>query len=612
MMNRIKVLPTDIVNKIAAGEIVVNGAAVVKELIENAIDANSKIISVHIEKGGKQKIEVIDDGEGILQEDIPNAFIRNATSKIDCSIDAVETLGFRGEALSSIAQVSKVLLQSRTEQDELGTRVHLTDNRITDTVELSCNCGTTVEVRDLFYNIPARLKYLKDDSAETSDIIDMVGKIALSHPEISIRLVCDGKEIFHTDGGNNPLRTIGSILGKNASEGLIEINVEDEPLFVHGYVSSPNHISYRHPFHYSIINGRFVTNDAITRGMKSIYHELYGNDEVNFILYIKIPYKMVDVNIHPTKSTVKLSNESLIVMSLNHGVKQISLKNYVLKTLDTTPDKKDDAYRAKSSEAIMQVFETAQEYIPIPIAPQEMKDVDGIMGTESDQTSHFETLFIKNSQSETIIPAEEISYGDKIQKELFHTLSNMKFIGNAFGLYALIEAGDDIYAIDTHAAHERVLYEKYLAEFRKHSISAQTLMVPLVLFFGVKDYHNLLLNLDTFYEMGFEIDDLSQQSVALRSLPHYLTEYDAKSMIESMLEEIAAHTFDSETERNEKLIRAACHNAVRGNEDISAEEVHALLLDLYKTEMPFTCPHGRPVIGKLNMKFFMKAFERIK
>ncbi len=265
------------------------------------MDAKAQNITIRVDRGGKSLISVEDDGEGITKDDIPLAFMRNATSKITDSIDAVETLGFRGEALASIAFVAKIVLTTKTEDEECGTITQLTGGKITSQDDKVCNRGTLIEVRDLFFNIPARRKHLSNDAAETAAIIDTAAKIAVSHPEISFKLICDGKEIFATHAASAPIANIASLFGRKTADSLIAVDIDDNPLFCRGYVSSPNYITDRHGLRITIVNGRCVDNDLISGAVDAVYEEYYGKKGADYILYIGIPPEMVDVNIHPAK-----------------------------------------------------------------------------------------------------------------------------------------------------------------------------------------------------------------------------------------------------------------------------------------------------------------------
>ena len=618
-MNKIKLLPKNFVDKIAAGEVVVNGASVLKELIENSIDAGTKNINITIVKGGKSLIKVQDDGEGIAFDDIPLAFKRNATSKITDSIDSISTLGFRGEALASIAFVSKIILITKTKDDECGTKTFLVNAEIQKQEPCACNNGTTMEISDLFYNIPARRKHLESDRSETSEIIDLASKLALSHPEISMRLICDGKEIFHTKSTFDEITNLKIILGKEIVQTLIPINVDEDPLFCKGYVSSPNFINEKHSQRITFINGRYVKADLISNAIDSVYYELYGKKGADYILFIQLPYYLLDVNIHPAKTKIKLQNESLIILLLKQGIKNYLNKNFILKNDIGLKQDRETKFESMPFEPVKDLLpETANAYFDnikpdVTLSAEESESVyaidnDVIKNKEKDAGAGY--LFNDdNDRSALIEPVEKTV---NINKEIFLTLKNMKYVGNAFGVYAMFEAGENLYAIDTHAAHERVLYDKYMTAFKNHALEIQTLMTPVLMNLGVKDYKTVIDNADKLERIGFLVDDLNDGSIAVNSVPYYVAGEDIKTIFHNLIEELdKTKNISMIEDRNERVISAACHNAIRGQENISEEESRALLNDLYFTQMPFTCPHGRPVIGRINIRYFMKAFERI-
>lgn len=625
-MGVIRLLPKDTVDKIAAGEVVVNAASVIKELLENAIDAGGKNIIVLTKHGGKNLIRVIDDGCGIMHEDIPLAFTRNATSKIYDDISAISSLGFRGEALSSISFVSTITITTRNNSEEVGTRCEICNNEIGDYQDIACNIGTTIEVRDLFFNFPARLKHLGTDSSETKDIIDITSKVALSHPDISFTLVCDDRTVFSTAGNKDLSSCISSVLGRKKSDGLMYIKFENMPLYVEGMISSPNYINAKNSEHIVFLNGRYIQCPAITKAIDSIYTEYCGKTGADYVLYIKLPYNMIDVNIHPSKTTVRFLNESLIMLLIKQGIKDCLKDNFTVKEIIPQEKKNElnDDITLKNS-----FFEPIQVAEPFKRNIHSEPTDNEILKTKETQTvqeklniSQTDGIHVFQDNSFKINETADIDYVShkkqeipfKLNKEIFLQLTEMNYIGNAFMLYALIEGKDDLYAIDTHAAHERVLYEKYLKDYNAATIPVQELLVPVVISFTPNQYLLALNNTDTFEQIGFTIDDFSDNSIIVRSIPAYLEGYDIQEKMSDLVNLIDKYDYNAKDlqNRNEVLIKNACHSAVRGRENISKASVIYLLKELYKCEMPFTCPHGRPIIGKLNEKYFMKVFERIK
>ncbi|MFA0816038.1 MAG: DNA mismatch repair endonuclease MutL [Anaerofustis sp.] len=607
-MNHIELLTKELVDKIAAGEVVVNGASVLKELIENSIDANSKMISIITKNGGKSLIKVVDNGDGIYKEDIQKAFLRNATSKITSSLDSIGTLGFRGEALASISFAADISVITKTADQQTGIMAHVLQNKIISQNEISCNKGTVIEVRDLFRTIPARFKYLKKDQLETIEIIDVATKIALAHPETSIKLECDGKEIFYTSGNADILSCMNSVLGSESTAEMICVDIDDAPLFVHGYTSSSNFITEKR-FQHIVLNGRYIHSGQINRAIDQTYKEYYGKSGASFLLYIQIPYHMVDVNVHPAKLEVKLLNESLILMLIKQGIRDALKKEFLLKE----PSQNKVIY-TEVSESEPVIMEEIADYIPKKMVSTQAQAFSDASFADKDNELNSANADQLETDEPPFIHREQVSHGksSSVNKELIATLVNMPYIGNAFGLYAMFEMGDNLYAVDTHAAHERVLYEKYLKSYQQKAVATQPLMMPIIIPLPSKQIYILSQYNEEVADIGFEIDEFDTGNIAIRSIPYYFAKYDVRPIVTEIADEIVSwQTNDDFSKRSEHLIQIACHNAVRGSSDISENEVRALLKDLYETEMPYTCPHGRPIIGKINQKYFMKMFERI-
>ncbi len=622
-MGKIKLLSKDTIDKIAAGEVVTSPTSALKEMIENSIDAGAFNIFIETRNGGKSYMAIIDDGCGIEEEDIPLAFTRNATSKITDNIDAIETLGFRGEALASIAFVSKVRLTTRSAENPTGFCCEIIEGKVVEKNKVSCNVGTTIEITDLFYNTPARLKYLKKDYKETSDIIELVSSMALSHTEISFRLICDGKEIFFTDGSGDTLRAARIIYGRDSVDGLIPIEFEDTPLYVHGYISSASFTDDKGTIRHIFINGRYVKSNEISNTVDSLYRELYSKSKPEFILYVQLPARMLDVNIHPAKTEVKLLNSSLICMLIKDGIRKALSKTFVVN--NPAPAVREKLYDAPKYEK--EVFEVLRPYIFGNEDKKEEK-ADNVAEMTYEEAVLTENVYIppvvteisheyppEVISSDAVLPDEEIKdeviSSEVITHEFFVKLSNMKYIGNAFSQYAMLEDGQYIYAIDAHAAHERVLYEKFLKAFNEQRLQVQPLLIPKIISLTPAKHLLAAENYDTLSSLGFETEDFGGSEIAVRSVPAEFSGDDIEKIIHRVLDELSVSGNKDILARNERLIKAACHNAVRGESDISEREVRNLLTELSKAEHPYTCPHGRSVVGKLSIKYFMKAFNRI-
>ena len=631
-MGVIRLLPKETIDKIAAGEVVVNAASVIKELTENSIDAGSTHIYILTKSGGKKLIRVIDDGCGMVREDITLAFTRNATSKIYDDISAISSLGFRGEALSSISYVSNVTVTTRHASEELGTKCEVTGNEIVSTEDFVCTVGTTIEVTDLFFNFPARLKHLGTDQSENRSIIEITSRIAISHPEISFTLACDDRNIFSTSGNGNILSCVNSVLGRRFSEGLIPVEFENRPLSVKGFISSPNFINPKTAEHILILNGRYIQSDIITKAVDSVYLDYYSKSGAGYILYVDLPYSMVDINIHPAKTTARFLNESLVVMIIRQGIRDrlrdtLVIKESVPGIKETEPDPFEELERERERSEAIGSDDASRPAGPVSPDPSVLqRRAEGHAAAPAAMTEKTEApgnerrvyapsmLDMASGIMRETPSSEEAPKAESIDKEIFLKLKNLRHVGNAFGLYAFLEDKDVLYCIDTHAAHERVLYERFKKEFLQNAVDRQELMVPLTLELTRKQFETAMKNVDTFLKIGFVIEEFADDFIIVRSIPVLLSGTDFSSKILEILDDLSEYPITDRdiAGRYEKLIKSACHNAVRGAENITSAEVTALLGQLYECEMPFTCPHGRPVIGKISEKYLMKVFERVR
>ncbi|MDR2520324.1 MAG: DNA mismatch repair endonuclease MutL [Eubacteriaceae bacterium] len=605
-MNRIKLLDEKTSSLIAAGEVVVNPAAAVKELIENAFDANSKNVEAEIQSGGKALICVMDDGDGIAPEDLKLAFLRNATSKILDSVEAVETLGFRGEALASIAAVSRVRAVSVQKGAHLGRVILLEAGNIVAMDDAAIQQGTKIEVRNLFYNLPARLKNLRKNALEAQETVEIASILALSRPNVSVRMLVDGKESFHTDGSGSYFSAAAAVLGNRFVSSAINVDYKEDPLKVMGLLVSPPFIKgFRHRV--LVLNGRAIQSQAFGKAIDDAYEEVCGKRGASFLLYVDLPYRQVDVNIHPSKQNVRLFNETLVLMLVRQGLKDALGKQFVPRETFLKPEPIFSSPKHSASAS----FEQAKPYMP---ASPQIGRREGALARE--EAAQYETLPAGKEADivgDDLYASRSDQKKDEIGRETLCALPYMKFIGNAFGLYALLESGDEIYAVDTHAAHERVLYEEYLHAFRKGDLPVQALLAPLAIFLSPPLYQLAVSCIPLFASVGYEIGDLGEGCIALRSVPASLALEGLESAFPSLIDDLAkGPSALGEGERSEFLIKKACHNAVRGDEDISHKELVLLLNALQKTDMPFTCPHGRPILSKIHKRAFMRSFERIR
>ncbi|MCL1914077.1 MAG: DNA mismatch repair endonuclease MutL [Eubacteriaceae bacterium] len=603
-MGKIQILAKEIVDRIAAGEVVTNPAAAIKELVENSIDANASNITIEIESGGKTLIRVSDDGEGIANEDLERALMRNATSKVYNSLDGVSTLGFRGEALASICIVSKMVVKSRSIADKTGLELTAEYGIVTGQKPVPYAIGTAIEARDLFSNVPARRKHLKKDSNETAAVITVAGMLALSHPEVAVKLVCDGRVAFHTDGSSDIKNVAAIVLGKRFLEGALDLDYNDEPLVIKGFLTSPSFIG-KHSARVVILNGRYVRCPALNKAVDDAYHDVCGKKGAAFLLYIELPYKYVDVNIHPAKTSVLLLNESLITLMAKQAIKKALADSFAIKEEFSIVGVYEAPWQVTN-----QMFESVAHYVAPNAAvqlPESVYSYDESTFLSQGMEKEAEIIVPKHSKKEPVQLAPKI----EIDKSLIYAIANMKFVGCAFGVYSMFEVDNDIFIIDNHAAHERVLYEEYMAALKSDAIPIQNLLVPVAVDVDPSTEQAILNSLSLLAGIGFEFDLMGPGIAACRAIPAYNGFEDPKSLVESIVSELGAGHIVDTYDRCESLIRRACHDAIRSSNEISELEVKKLAVDLSNTQMPYVCPHGRPIISRISKLQFMKAFERV-
>lgn len=581
MSTKIKILPEDIANKISAGEVVQRPASVVKELVENSLDAKSTKIVIEIVNAGKNLIRVSDNGEGMSREDAVLAFERFATSKISTAsdLDAINSFGFRGEALPSIAAVSYVKLITRTREDMSGTLVKIEGGKIKEVSEVGAAIGTVVEVQNLFFNTPARKKFLKTNITEAAHIYNVVYQHAISHPQVSFKLVHNNQQIINVSASCNFKERILHFLGKELAEDVIPIEFKSDLIEVNGFLSKPSHTRKDKNAQLIFVNQRPVVNKTITHAIYQGYHTLIPKDKHPIvIIFIKIPPKEVDVNVHPTKREIRFRSEeqihNLIVQAIR---KTLSDANLIRKVTIS-----HQIPASSPKESMIKPAPIQQHEIPLP--------------------------------SPAIIPQQ------KITPPPSPTLSSLKFdseiqsIGQVFNSYIIAQSKEEIFIIDQHAAHERVLYEKLMKESHDElSLPTQILLIPITLETNYKETAILIENLPVFNSLGFEIEEFGQNSFIIRSVPTVLGKSDPKELIFELIYELQ-FTGKNKTPqeiREKLLISISCHSAVKAGDKLSQEEIESLISQLSQTQLPFTCPHGRPAIIKMSINELEKRFMRV-
>ncbi|MEW6095443.1 MAG: DNA mismatch repair endonuclease MutL [bacterium] len=588
MGTKIKVLPEDIANKIAAGEVVQRPASVVKELVENSLDAQSTKIVVEVTDGGKGLIRVSDNGEGMSKEDALLSFERFATSKISTAkdLDAINSFGFRGEALPSIAAVSQVKLITRTKDAISGTVVKIDGGKIKDVSEVGAAIGTVVEVQNLFFNTPARRKFLKTNITEASYINNIVYQNALSHPEVSFRLTHNNQEIINVSATSDFKERILHFVGKELAQDIIPIEFKSDLIEVSGFLAKPTYTRRDRNLQSIFVNQRHVVNKTVTHAIYQGYHTLLPKDRHPIIIiFIKIDPCKVDVNVHPTKREIRFHSESqihdLIVQAIRKTLSQANLIPEV-----TTPQQKSVP---SAEKPMIKPTPPKQQEIPLPAY------------------TSMQVTPVTTSQP-TILPTPSLP------PRPLKLESDIQPIGQAFNSYIIAQSREGMFIIDQHAAHERVLYEKLMNEARDEAtLPAQILLIPITLETDYKETAVLVQNIPTFNSLGFEIDEFGQNSFIIRSVPAVLEKGDPKELIFELIYELQSigRSKTPHEIREKILISVSCHSAIKAGDKLAQQEMESLISQLSQTQLPFTCPHGRPVIIKMSINELEKRFMRI-
>ena len=599
-MGKINVMNDNLINKIAAGEVVERIANVVKELVENSIDAESKNIKIELIESGTKLIKVIDDGIGMSKEDARICFYRHATSKIKNENDLyfINTLGFRGEALAAIAAVSNTTLD--TYDGKESTLVNIKAGKILSEKIGSMRKGTIIEVKELFYNTPARLKFLKSLNTELSNTTAFIEKIALSHPDISFTLINDEKVVLKTSGSNDLYKVIHEIFGLNTTKNMIKINAENYDYIISGYISNLNIQKSNRNNMITLVNGRVVTNSTVNKTIKDAYHTVLAENKFPIVVIsIETDPTIIDVNIHPTKQDIKFSKlESLTDLLFN------TIKSALNQSNNTFKGYIETSYRNNNINENTNIVNDYNEYT----LNDKFNNVDEVVEDEINtyEPKKYESIRLNlDSDNE-----EEVVYNeDEIKKEDVF----IKPVGLALGTYLIAQDEDIMYMIDIHAANERINYEKYMRELQSDKVYTTDMLFPIQLEYSKNEYMNIKDNLDEIRKLGFEVDEFGDNTFRVTAHPSWLKEgYEEESTkrIFELMGEFK-NKFDRIKFNEKAAIRLACKMSVKANTNIGPLEEEELLNRLFKCEFPYTCPHGRPTIIKYPKYELEKLFKRV-
>lgn len=629
-MPKINVLPKSIAELIAAGEVVERPASIVKEAIENSIDAGATHITVEIVRGGITYIRVTDNGCGIASEDVPKAFLRHATSKIEKAIDLdrISTLGFRGEALAATSAVSRVELFTKTSEQDFGTHYKIEGGQEVLNEEVGCPEGTTLIVRDLFYNTPARMKFLKKDVTEGTTVSAVVEQQALSHPEIAFRLIRDGKQTLSTSGDGRLQSAAYSVLGREISNTLIPVDLTLDGVAVKGLVCKPVYCRASRAYQFTFLNGRYVQSGTVTAASEQAYkNSVMVGKFPAFVLRVNVPYETVDVNVHPAKTQVRFSDEKRVFTAVYNAVKNAILSGDTRPEISVTPQKKNTFLH-------MTAEEYRQTAVKLPVqekqdtAHETVKPNKEFTRLESEKTPFFlrkefspNVLVEKDAEpiSQNVPKAETqeltqetpetIKQAPVMQETEYSPENEVKLIGEAFNTYIVVQKGSSIFLIDKHAAHERIIFNKLKAT---QNIEIQQLLMPVTVKLVGEEYSAVITNLKLLADYGFEVEDFGNETVVVRAVPSMLKGEDAQSIICEAAESLARCGSVQLDTIDDILHTVACKAAIKAGYITSDIEKLNLAIKVLGDKDVMYCPHGRPVAFEIKNYDLEKYFGRIQ
>lgn len=646
-MANVKVLPKEISELIAAGEVIDRPSAIIKELLENSIDSGANIITIEIKNGGRTYMRITDNGTGIENADVPVAFYRHATSKISNASDlmSISSLGFRGEALASICAVSKVEVLTKTLEDEYGTHYVIEGGIEISNERSGCPDGTTIIVRDIFFNVPARLKFLKKDVTEGNAIAGIVSKIALSNSSISFKLIRDNKTELITAGDGKLFSTIYSVFGKEFSKTLIPIDYSINGISINGFISKPLESKAKRSFQNFFINKRYIKSVTCMMAIEEAYkNQIMTGKFPSCVLFINMPADLVDVNVHPAKLEVKFSNEKLIYQSIFFAVKNALMNDESPKELDigqkTNFSYKDLHYSnndenseqtvisginetksASNSQVIktykpntanLHVSSSKKEYLPESNnsnnQPIEEKVDIFTLKPNKPKVSEVDTEKYKFINTESLKKKEKLEEEKKEQAE--EIKPEVRVIGEIFSTYILVERGDDFYMFDKHAAHERYIFENIKANVG--DLDSQTLLSPVDVLLSYEEYDALIDNIDNAKKIGFIISGSNEPNITVKGIPVIADGLNIDDLISELANNFLANKNDASNDLFDELFHSlACKAAIKGNQKSDILELKKLIEEILDKDNIKYCPHGRPVFIKLSKKDIEKQFKRI-
>lgn len=621
---RIIELPKNVADKIAAGEVVDRPVSIVKELIENAIDAEASSIVVEIRNGGKTYLRVTDNGSGIEKQDIELAFKRHATSKIKSAtdLDHINSLGFRGEALASIAAVSRVELITKTEKEKSGIRIRMEGGELLEKEDTGCPEGTTIIIEDLFFNTPARLKFMKPDATESTLVIDFVSKMTLAYPRIKIRLINNGNILFSTAGKGDIYSNILTIYSKEIGDKLIHLQEESEGLVLEAYISAPNNSKTNRKSQVFFVNGRYINSKVMENAVTEAYLEklFEGRYPIAF-LFLQVDPEKLDVNIHPNKKEVRFDDEKRIKDFIRGCIRN------GLQTGEAIPEfKENNIFKSNHLNLGRKEISTSPETLRLnEIGGKsqakhnmgEQVDINKLLFEQrknerenSQSVGETEEEYPSDNKPHSDINMEENSASERSSGKDPFEWEELSVTGSIFGTYITAVDENSLYLIDQHAAHERIFYEQLMEQYRKEEKIQQLILTPLIINVTHAVKNDTGGMLDFLGNLGFQIEEFGPTAYIIKAIPVFMELNEAKDFIDYLMDNISEEADLENQKKIRAIITNACKKSVKAHDVLEKQEIDQLIEDLVKTKNPYSCPHGRPTFIRITKHEIEKMFQR--
>jgi DNA mismatch repair protein MutL len=620
-MGNIKLLDKSIVNKISAGEVIERPSSVVKELIENAIDAGADSIIVEIKNAGKSMIKISDNGCGMDEEDARISFKSHTTSKLINENDLfnIKTLGFRGEALATIAEVSSLEIKTKKKEKDIGIKINVKGGEVISEEKIGMPAGTTLIIKDLFYNTPARKKHLKSDNLEFSHITDIVTRYALSNKGLSIKLFHNDKRVISSAKTTNYINKIVDIYGKDVAKHMLEVNYKNDLMQIQGYIAKPS-INRKDKFYQTLfVNSRYVKNNIVCDAVKDAYSTmLFLRQQPIFILFLEIDFSKTDVNVHPSKDIIRIENEDLIYDVVKEAVEKTTKNNSLIPDVEiaisSSNRKPVQTYNlVKDKQKTLEVLSINRKINETEnfTGYQKLIKRNGIQSIENESDSDINQLKIRNK--DVVFSKQNISSSkSSLDKEAVkYRIGPVNILGQINRLYIVCESATGLMLIDQHAAQERVLFEQYLFEIESKNVKKQRLLRPKILDLTQTEKSLLADNIELFEQLGFIIQEHAGGSYILTEIPQ-LFRTESKNIINIILEDLLKTKQRIGQITKNVIAQKACKSAIKAGDELQKNQMYKLIEDLEKCEKPFSCPHGRPTIINITLSELEKKFKRVK